>query len=157
MAHTDADCIIPSTWLEKIHDDFEKNKVDMVWGPVYYSKDVNPVMNLHMWNLWTVQRAFWRFMPYTMNPNVAFTKKGFNRIDGYRLDLKYLDDYDIGRRAVKTLDSHYNPNNVVIFSARRYSNNTDIVLDLKKMLKSLAEYHLTNRTSEVHVPVSEYK
>jgi glycosyltransferase involved in cell wall biosynthesis len=36
LVHTDADCVIPQDWLEKIYDDFQKNDVDMVWGPVYF-------------------------------------------------------------------------------------------------------------------------
>jgi hypothetical protein len=92
-----------------------------------------------------------------MNPNLAFTKKGFNKIKGYRPDIRFLDDYDIGIRATKELSTHYNSKNVVIFSGRRYRTVMDILFDLKKQLKGMLEYHLTNNTNAIHVPVSGYQ
>ena len=151
-AHTDADCLMPPQWLERMYDDFEKKDVEMVWGPVYYDEEASLLGKIHLNTFWMLQRYTWKFAPYTFNPNLAFTKEGFEKIGRYREDISFMDDYDIGRRGIKNLRYLFDPDNSVIFSGRRYRSSITVITELMKYLKGFFQYHLTDSISEKFIP-----
>lgn len=153
LAMTDADTLLPPTWLERIQQVMREKDLEMVYGPVYYTPDVTLPMRLQVGAFWNVHRFVWKNAPFTMNPNLAFTKDGFKKIDGYRTDMHFMDDYDIGCRSIKRLRSYFDFNNPVIFSARRYRTLRSYVADIPKSIRGFAQYHLTNRTTDTHIPM----
>jgi len=156
VVHTDADCTMPPTWLERIHSDFKKNKVDMVWGPVYFSAGaMSPIARFTNELYWDVQKSTWKLIPYPYNPNLAFLRKAFDKIGGYRPGINFMDDYDIGFRASKKIKSYFDKNLVVFFSPRRFKDNRVFFDVALKCMRSLVEYHLSDKISEKFVPINE--
>lgn len=152
LAMTDADTVIPISWLEKIQRNIQKNNLDMVYGPVYYTSDVTLAMKITTGLFWKFHRFVWRRTPFTMNPNLAFTRGGFKKVSGYRTDIHFMDDYDIGCRS-RGLEFYFDHDNPVIFSARRYRTLRSYVFDIPKTLRGFYEYHFTNSTSGNYIPI----
>lgn len=152
LAMTDADCILPPNWLEIMHKDFRKHNVEMVWGPLEYDQEATLSARIFAKVVWGLYRFIWKYVVWVSNPNLAFTKEGFKKIGGYRKDVTFMDEYDIGVRARRTLKFYFDPDNVVIFSGRRFKRLHSQLPELVKYMRSLISYNMTNSIYERFVP-----
>jgi len=89
---TDADCIIPSRWLDTLNAFIQKYQPEMVVGPIVIdaSKTSDPFLShfelLDVMSLQgTTMGAFGLGKPLMNNgANLAFTQKGFKEVQGYK-------------------------------------------------------------------------
>ncbi|MEA3343936.1 MAG: glycosyltransferase family 2 protein [archaeon] len=119
IATTDADCIIPENWLDKITKAFEDKELIVVSGKVKLI-DTSPAINL---TYWLVEKA-WYFLSITnlshflCGANTAFRKRQFMEVGGYS-DIPVLDDYELSLRIKKKGKIKYIRPIFVYYSARR--------------------------------------
>jgi hypothetical protein len=121
---------------------------------VYFDDEATILARQKMRLFWGIYKFIWKYVTWVSNPNLAFTKKGFNKIKGYRLDISFMDDYDIGVRGRTKLSSYFNPENSVIYSGRRLSSVSLLVKDMLKYMGGFVEYRFTNSISEKFIPSS---
>ncbi len=124
IAMTDADTILPSNWLSRIVEEFEKDKELVAFGGLYtlYS---GPVL-ARLWIrhfahlLWILDR--WLSNGYWNIPgsNLAFRKDAFLKVGGFREELPIGEDVDLSLRLARVgkvvLDYRFR----VATSGRRY-------------------------------------
>ncbi len=119
IATTDADCIIPENWLEKIKLNFKNKKVVLVTGNV---KPINP--NLYYQLLTKISAILWLAI-YKFNlsiccsgVNMSFRKNEFCKVGGFK-SIPILDDFELSIRLKKIGDLKYDLKLVVYTSMRR--------------------------------------
>ncbi|WP_440951395.1 glycosyltransferase [Methanosphaerula subterraneus] len=121
LATTDADCVLPEDWLERIRDDFARDPaIVQVYGLVYPIEDsFKNRLSLASANLFSRIGYHTRTLYYTLGCNTAFRKEAFMKAGMYRT-IDAGDDLEIARRTCRlgkvSLDSRLK----VGFSMRRY-------------------------------------
>ena len=120
IATTDADCILPPGWLERIVRDFKKPGVVQVYGPVYPIEDgLGNQFSLFLANTFSRIGYYSRIFYYTLGCNTAFRKEAFEKAGMYRC-IDAGDDLEIAMR-LKDLGRIYFDNRLKVgFSMRRY-------------------------------------
>ena len=121
IATTDADCVLPANWLEKILDDFKKNDIVCLYGP---TKPLENGFKYTMWielnNLFARLLYKLRLLYMAVGANTAFRKKEFMMVGGYPV-VTAGDDYGLPlrfkRRGFKVF---FDKSLFVFFSMRRY-------------------------------------
>lgn len=124
IATTDADCIVPSEWLQKINDSFYNDKTKLVFGGVglktttsFFSK----VQALEFTSLIGSGAATMGFGIFTMcnGANLAYRKEAFNKVNGYEgnLNIASGDDEFLARK----IETAY-PESI------KFMNNADAVV-----------------------------
>lgn len=91
IASTDADCLVPVSWLRQINAEFTNNS-DMVLGPVMFNDGTGFLVNFQVLDMMAIQGLTFGAMFYNsaiLNnaANLAYTKKSLERVNGY-------DDYN---------------------------------------------------------------
>ena len=120
IATTDADCILPPGWLERIIRDFKKPGVVQVYGPVYpIEEGLGNQFSLFLANTFSRIGYYSRIFYYTLGCNTAFRKEAFEKAGMYRC-IDAGDDLEIAMR-LKDLGRIYFDNRLKVgFSMRRY-------------------------------------
>ncbi len=122
IATTDADCIVPEDWFERIIKNFENNKVIVVCGsdgPIEKSLKAQIIFLV----IRNIIKLFSYFGIYCLGgTNSSFRKKNFLEVGGYR-NLPHSDDVDLGFRLNKIGKIKYDKKIFVKFSARRMEKN----------------------------------
>jgi len=120
IATTDADCILPPGWLERIVRDFKKPGVVQVYGPVYpIEEGIGNQLSLFLANAFSRIGYYSRIFYYTLGCNTAFRKEAFEKAGMYRC-IDAGDDLEIAMR-LKDLGRIYFDNRLKVgFSMRRY-------------------------------------
>jgi glycosyltransferase involved in cell wall biosynthesis len=120
IATTDADCIIPSGWVERIRDDFSRYP-DMVqlFGPVDpIEKGIQNWISIALANTFSRIGYYTHTLYYTLGCNTAFRKEAFMNAGMYAM-IDAGDDLEIACRMRKLgrvrFDNHFR----VGFSMRR--------------------------------------
>jgi glycosyltransferase involved in cell wall biosynthesis len=145
IATTDADVLVPTYWLERILKKFEDKKFIAVCGPDEpIEKNVKSMVTYFMLN--TIIRVMTLFNLYCLGgTSSAFRKQVFLTSGGYREDLPYCDDAELGFRLRKIGKIYYDKNNCVKISVRRMEKNgylNTLLTWLKGDLKLLLGYSL---------------
>ncbi|RYZ51464.1 MAG: glycosyltransferase [Sphingobacteriales bacterium] len=96
---TDADCIVPKTWLRQMNDAFGQERV-MVAAPVKFSDDGSVLQIFQCLDFMTLQGITVAARELKLGnmcngANLGFTKQAFHTVDGYRGDthLASGDDF----------------------------------------------------------------
>jgi glycosyltransferase involved in cell wall biosynthesis len=120
IATTDADCILPPTWIQRIEKDFRKPGVVLVYGPVYpIEEGMGNRFSLFLANSFSRIGYYSRIFYYTLGCNTAFRKDAFEKVGMYRC-IDAGDDLEIAMR-LRDLGSIYFDNRLKVgFSMRRY-------------------------------------
>jgi len=120
VATTDADCILPPSWLEQIVEDFKTPGVVQVYGPVYpIEEGIGNQFSLFLANSFSRVGYYSGTFYYTLGCNTAFRKEAFEKAGMYRC-IDAGDDLEIAMR-LKDLGSIYFDNRLKVgFSMRRY-------------------------------------
>lgn len=124
IATTDADCVVPSTWLQKINESFYNDKANMTFGGVglksttsFFSK----IQALEFTSLIGSGGATMGFGIFTMcnGANLAYRKEVFNKVNGYEgnLNIASGDDEFLARK----IETAY-PESI------KFMNNADAVV-----------------------------
>lgn len=85
IVSTDADCMYPVDWLEKIESHFDRNpRLAVLGGPAFPSnRDAWNDFVSGSGNWWRSYLAGWG-IPYFLGSNTSFRKELFKQTDGYR-------------------------------------------------------------------------
>lgn len=102
IASTDADTVLPPYWLARIREQFLVNPdavgIGGIWeyvdGPAAMRLAVNKVVNRLMPLIIRTAPWLWSFSGF----NFAVRKKAYEACGGFNLDLRYGEDWDLGKR-----------------------------------------------------------
>jgi glycosyltransferase involved in cell wall biosynthesis len=120
LATTDADCVLPPDWLERIRDDFARHHPVQLYGTVY-PREQGLRNRISLWFANTFSRLGYhtRTFYYTLGCNSAFDREAFIKAGMYRT-IDAGDDLEIARRMKKYGRVLFDPKLRVGFSMRRY-------------------------------------
>ncbi|MBW7899652.1 putative glycosyltransferase EpsJ [Candidatus Brocadiaceae bacterium B188] len=123
IATTDADTILPSNWLSRIVDKFEKDENLVAFGGLYtlYSGPLSARLTFSYFAhpAWALDKFFsggWG-LP---GVNFAVRKDAFLKVGGFKTELSIGEDAEISRRLRKTGKVLLDPSFLVKTSGRRY-------------------------------------
>jgi glycosyltransferase involved in cell wall biosynthesis len=120
VATTDADCIIPPTWIETIKKGFEEKEVVQLYGPVYpIEESIKNSLSLLCANTFSRLGYYTGIFYYTLGCNTAFRKEVFTRAGMYRC-IDAGDDLEIALRMKRSGRVKFDNSMKVGFSMRRY-------------------------------------
>ena len=120
IASTDADCILPPDWIERIRNDFLDPAVVQVYGPVYpIEESIGNRFSLLLANTFSRIGYYSRTFYYTLGCNTAFRKDAFIKAGMYRC-IDAGDDLEIAMRMKDEGKIRFDGRLKVGFSMRRY-------------------------------------
>lgn len=121
LATTDADCIIPTEWLEVIAQSFARDpEVVQLYGPVVPMEGgVKNHVFLALANTFSRFGYYTSLFYYTLGCNTAFRKDAFLEAGMYRT-IDAGDDLEIARRMRMLGKVRFEDRMRVVFSMRRY-------------------------------------
>ncbi len=117
---TDADCILPVDWLENIRDEFLKQPIVQLYGPVDpIEAGIKNRLSLFFANMFARIGYYSGALYYTLGCNTAFDRGAFILAGMYRT-VDAGDDLEIARRMRKLGKVKFSNRVRVGFSMRRY-------------------------------------
>jgi glycosyltransferase involved in cell wall biosynthesis len=120
LATTDADCILPPDWLERIRDDFARYHPVQLYGTVYPREEgLSYRVSLAFANTFSRIGYHTGTLYYTLGCNTAFDRQAFIRAGMYR-SVDAGDDLEIALRMKRFGKVIFDPKLRVGFSMRRY-------------------------------------
>ena len=134
IAFTDADCIVPETWLETIAGDFDDKELLGVGGVF---KPLNPrLLDRVMYKLnsdWIYRlSAFFRFYQFG-TPNCAYRRDAFLDAGGFDENLSMFEDTDLSIRMSKRGKVRFDKKLYVYNSVRRFQQRGYFSVFMKYM------------------------
>lgn len=132
IAGTDADTIVPPTWLEEIARAFRSDELlGAVTGPILLH-DGNRLERWYARHVWNRLNRLCDILGRTVisGPNFAVRKRDYWRVGGFDSSLFSAEDMDLGLRLGLVTRTTFNPKMVTYASARRAREGyVKIVLD----------------------------
>jgi glycosyltransferase involved in cell wall biosynthesis len=120
IATTDADCILPPTWIKRIGTNFADTEVVQLYGPVYpIEEGLRNRFSLLLANTFSRIGYYSQTFYYTLGCNTAFRKEAFIRAGMYRC-IDAGDDLEIAMRMKDLGTIKFDRKLKVGFSMRRY-------------------------------------
>ncbi|ABN57011.1 MULTISPECIES: glycosyltransferase [Methanoculleus] len=120
IATTDADCVLPRDWVERIGKDFAEKDIVQLYGTVYPIEDsFRNRLSLLGANIFSRLGYYTRTIYFTLGCNTAFDREAFIRAGMYRC-IDAGDDLEIAQRMRKLGKVRLDPRLKVGFSMRRY-------------------------------------
>ncbi len=120
IATTDADCILPRDWVERIERDFAEKKIVQLYGTVYpLEGGIRNNLSLLGANVFSRLGYYTRTIYFTLGCNTAFDQEAFMQAGMYRC-IDAGDDLEIAQRMRKLGRVRLDPALKVGFSMRRY-------------------------------------
>lgn len=120
IATTDADCVLPRDWVERVRDDLGRDGVVLVYGTVRpIEATLKNRLSLGLANLFSALGYRTGRLYYTLGCNTAFRKDAFVRAGMYRT-IDAGDDLEIAGRLAREGRVLFDPKLRVGFSMRRY-------------------------------------
>ena len=120
VATTDADCVVPPDWLERILADFSHYHPVQLYGTVYPREGgLGNHLALAFANTFSRLGYWTRTLYYTLGCNTAFDRQAFLAAGMYRV-IDAGDDLEIALRMKKLGRVVLDPSLKVGFSMRRY-------------------------------------
>ncbi len=120
IATTDADCILPRDWVQRIGRDFAEREIVQLYGTVYpIEGGFRNQLSLLGANTFSRLGYYTRTIYFTLGCNTAFDLEAFVRAGMYRC-IDAGDDLEIAQRMRKLGKVYLDPRLKVGFSMRRY-------------------------------------
>ncbi len=120
VATTDADCIIPKEWVERVLMDFSHPDVVQIYGPVYpVEPGFKHKISLFLANNFSKAGYYLKIWYFTLGCNTAFRREAFIKAGMYRC-IDAGDDLEIAVRMKKEGKVLFDNSLRVGFSMRRY-------------------------------------
>jgi glycosyltransferase involved in cell wall biosynthesis len=120
VATTDADCILPPDWIERIKKDFLDEHLVLLYGPVYpIEVGIGNKLSLLLANTFSRVGYYSQTFYYTLGCNTAFRKDAFIKAGMYRC-IDAGDDLEIALRMKDQGKVMFDGRLKVGFSMRRY-------------------------------------
>jgi 1,2-diacylglycerol 3-alpha-glucosyltransferase len=125
IASTDADSIVPDTWIERIVSEFDKDASLVAFGGLglLYSGPVTARAAARylfptIWSIDKILSGGWNLSGF----NMAVVRAAFLKIGGFNTSLQIGEDIDLAQRLRKIGRVLVDANFVVFTSGRRYRN-----------------------------------
>lgn len=120
IATTDADCILPRDWVERIERNFAERGIVQLYGTVYpLEGGIRNHLSLLGANTFARLGYHTRTIYFTLGCNTAFDREAFLRAGMYRC-IDAGDDLEIAQRMRKIGKVYLDPGLKIGFSMRRY-------------------------------------
>lgn len=120
VATTDADCILPRDWVERIERNFAEREIVQLYGTVYpIEGGLRNRLSLLGANIFSRLGYYTRTIYFTLGCNTAFDRDAFLRAGMYRC-IDAGDDLEIAQRMRKLGKVYLDTGLAVGFSMRRY-------------------------------------
>ncbi|MCM2466697.1 glycosyltransferase [Methanoculleus oceani] len=120
VATTDADCILPRDWVERIERTFAERDIVQLYGTVYpIEGGFRNKLSLLGANIFSRLGYYTRTIYFTLGCNTAFDRDAFLRAGMYRC-IDAGDDLEIAQRMRKLGKVYLDTGLAVGFSMRRY-------------------------------------
>jgi glycosyltransferase involved in cell wall biosynthesis len=120
IATTDADCILPRDWVERIGRNFAEREIVQLYGTVYpLEGGIRNHLSLAGANTFARLGYHTRTIYFTLGCNTAFDREAFLRAGMYRC-IDAGDDLEIAQRMRKIGKVYLDPGLKIGFSMRRY-------------------------------------
>lgn len=120
IATTDADCIVPQDWVERILINFAEREIVQLYGTVYPIEDgIRNRFSLACANTFSRLGYHTRTIYFTLGCNTAFDRDVFMEAGMYRC-IDAGDDLEIAQRMRKLGKVYLDPDLTIGFSMRRY-------------------------------------
>ncbi|WP_214020513.1 glycosyltransferase family 2 protein [Methanoculleus sp.] len=120
VATTDADCLLPRDWVERIGRNFAEREIVQLYGTVYpIEGGFRNRLSLLGANIFSRLGYHTRTIYFTLGCNTAFDREAFVRAGMYRC-IDAGDDLEIAQRMRKIGKVCLDPGLAVGFSMRRY-------------------------------------
>lgn len=120
VATTDADCILPRDWVERIGKNFAEREIVQLYGTVYpIEGGFRNRLSLASANTFSRLGYHTRTIYFTLGCNTAFDRDAFVRAGMYRC-IDAGDDLEIAQRMRRIGKVYLDPDLAVGFSMRRY-------------------------------------
>jgi glycosyltransferase involved in cell wall biosynthesis len=120
VATTDADCILPPDWIERVRADFADPNVVQLYGPVYpIEEGLGNKFSLFLANTFSRIGYYSKTFFYTLGCNTVFRKDAFIRAGMYRC-IDAGDDLEVAMRMRDQGKILFDGKLKVGFSMRRY-------------------------------------
>ena len=120
IATTDADCILPRDWVERIERNFADRAIVQLYGTVYpLEGGIRNHLSLAGANTFARLGYYTRTIYFTLGCNTAFDREAFLRAGMYRC-IDAGDDLEIARRMKEKGRVLFDSRMRVGFSMRRY-------------------------------------
>ena len=120
IATTDADCILPRDWVERIERNFAEREIVQLYGTVYpLEGGIRNHLSLLGANTFARLGYHTRTIYFTLGCNTAFDREAFLRAGMYRC-IDAGDDLEIAQRMRKIGKVYLDPGLKIGFSMRRY-------------------------------------
>jgi len=120
IATTDADCILPPDWVERIGRNFLERDIVQLYGTVYpIEGGLRNRLSIAGANTFSRLGYHTRTIYFTLGCNTAFDREAFIDAGMYRC-IDAGDDLEIAQRMRKIGKVHLDPGLAVGFSMRRY-------------------------------------
>jgi len=120
VATTDADCILPPSWIATITEDFKDKNIVQVYGPVYpIEEGIRNRISLFFANTFSRIGYYSSTFYYTLGCNTAFRKSAIVEAGMYRC-IDAGDDLEIAMRMKDLGKIRFDESLKVGFSMRRY-------------------------------------
>lgn len=130
---TDADTIVPPTWVKQLVSELDRSGVTAVTGPCKIV-DCPPLTNLVFNFLQPVSMVFYKIIVghyWLSGFNFGIKRDVYLKSGGFNTDVNSMEDMDLSFKVRRLGFIKYLPNSTVIFSGRRFK---------KGLLHGLFEY-----------------
>lgn len=139
IVSADADCVYPETWLESLVEPFRDSSVVITSGPSFPA-DGDFADNLVYSSFLLAKKLLGKIdLNFGLaGCNMAFRKSHFQKVGGYRENIRINEDFDILQRLSKLGKSKFVPSAKVFISMR------------KRKKIGFLQYYLKYHTSWLH-------
>lgn len=139
LLSTDADTIVPANWIEEMTDEL-KHGHQAVCGPMKIDEMSwisRRIVNMCQPLIARLYKQIYGHY-FLSGFNSGMSRKVIEKVGGYDVNLKSLDDVEISQRISKIVKIKFLPNIVVTTSARRFKSGLIRgLLDYTRALKTL--------------------
>lgn len=143
IAITDADCIPPVDWLDRIYQHFQNNRdVIAVGGPfIFYD---GPVWVEQFVQL--VNTMYPRVLTASLcGMNMAFRKDVYHRVGGFNPSVNLQTDTELGYRLMRYGSVVFDPHLVMRASGRRYQSPGRVISEVFRRVTNVIAIRLTGK------------
>ncbi len=120
LARADADHVVPTTWLQTIHDAFASDPILIATGGPLYPYKNNFLENVFAYPAMIIWMLFLKVIHHGfLFPNMAVRTEAFKKLNGFDTTIKYGEDTDLCLRLVKLGKVTYNTRMYAYSSTRR--------------------------------------
>lgn len=150
VAFTDADTIVPHSWLTRIEETLSKPKVVGVFGTFRVLSGWWPYrLHINITQQAVNQLLYWLGVPMAPGQNLAFRRAVALDVGGIPQDFKIAEDIEIARRLMTRGKVIFRQDLVVVSSGRRGNEGWSLVV---RIVKAFSYYFVFRKANKIGFP-----